>query len=85
MDKLAEEEDELRYLQEAQRQLELPFGFMQGFSMESKVVKQVKTLIQSNVNSDQVDTTGLSQELSLPPEMAQRLEKAENDAKVLVG
>jgi hypothetical protein len=28
MDKLAEEEDELRYLQEAQRQLELPFGFM---------------------------------------------------------
>jgi len=38
--------------------------------MESKVVKQVKTLIQSNVNSDQADTTGLSQELSLPPEVA---------------
>jgi hypothetical protein len=31
MDKITEEEDELRYLSNALTQLELPFGFMKGF------------------------------------------------------
>jgi hypothetical protein len=30
MDRIAEEEDEIRYLQNALNQLEMPFGFMKG-------------------------------------------------------
>lgn len=52
--------------------------------MEQKIVKQVKTMVQSGPNFEERET-GLSQELSLPHEIALRLEKAENDAKVLVG
>lgn len=63
--------------------MELPFGFIKGFQMEPKVVKQVKNIMQSTSYEDR--ETGLSQELSLPPEVALRLEMAENDAKVLVG
>ena len=83
MDKITEEEDELRYLSNALTQLELPFGFMKGFQMEQKIVKQVKTIIQGP-NFEERET-GLSQELSLPHDIALKLEKAENDAKVLVG
>jgi len=51
--------------------------------MEQKIVKQVKTIIQGPNFEDR--ETGLSQELSLPHDIALKLEKAENDAKVLVG
>jgi hypothetical protein len=37
--------------------------------------------VQRGIN---IEETGLSQELSLPHDVALRLEKAENDAKVLV-
>ena len=60
--------------------MEQPFGFINGFHKEK--VRVVKTTT-NYVNFEEKET-GLSQELSLPHDFALRLEKAENDAKVLV-
>ena len=51
--------------------------------MEQKIVKQVRNVIQGP--SFEERETGLSQELSLPHDVALRLDQAEKDAKVLVG